>query len=393
MKIEKNADNTPKLVIDTNSWHFKYYQRLRRFYGVNTWPSKVTSLCPYCQTMIWGSVLFVATLPLQLLGWVCLKLCRFLYKRCETMGLARLVDTVDKTFLPSAMDCDTEMEQNPWVTSVAWGIASGMGIIGIGALVVFLYILLYNGIMIVPKIPSALWSAVVGVFWGVLYFGWGVIWIGWAFTKAAIGIVSGLWWLVLQVVAGVVWLFTTAWLWLAVVHFIGWTLLVVGGSFLIALTVIQAANSVAFKKLLAFLSMKLNGYHDARKLAASRRYAEAQAARESGVKPVPRKKFAETWFGMKLGQVACAIAYPFRSAADFVWSYEIDVKGIGLKVMSPCAVAWAFFWAIKHRACPMVTFIDAGKTAQEEASRATSLEEVERELTKDGLIGEPEPPK
>jgi len=58
----------PVLVINKNSWHFNYFCRIRRLWGIGI-PDQ-TSLCPYVQTTFWLTFLSILTAPLWLFGLI-----------------------------------------------------------------------------------------------------------------------------------------------------------------------------------------------------------------------------------------------------------------------------------------------------------------------------------
>jgi hypothetical protein len=381
----------PMLVINTNSWHFRYYQRLRRFYGVETPVDKVTSLCPYCQTMIWGSVLFILTLPLQILGWLLVKVGRFLYKMAETSGLNKLVDIIDKTPLVAVLDCDDDLERHPWQCLCALGVGT---VVGLGLLFFFVGVIVLavvHGVMVLPLLPALIWAGLVHLFWGILYIGWAAVSVGWALTTAAIAVATFIGWCVLQAALGITWFFTTAWIWLLILQCVGWFLLVVSGSVLLGLATLGIGTSEWFKKGLNFLVMKFNGFHEAKDAAYKRRLAEEQARRDQGVVKA-RIPFSETKTGKVLTACWRKVTSPFVALANVCWSYEIDTEGVKKKVMGPFSVAWAFFWAVKHQVCPMVSFVDVESAVAKEAELKAVVTAVTEECAKEGIVGgEPTP--
>ena len=83
------------LAISTKTWHFRLYSRIRHAFGCEI--NKQSSICPYCQTIFWGSVFFVMSAPIVALGWLHVRVMRLIYSRLEAAKYHRVVDCLDKT--------------------------------------------------------------------------------------------------------------------------------------------------------------------------------------------------------------------------------------------------------------------------------------------------------
>lgn len=349
-----------QLVIDTNSWHYSYFKSLRRYYGMRTSESHVTSLCPYVQTMIWGSVVFVLSLPLQILGWLFLKMCRMTYRCCEVSGLTVLVDTIDGTPAGRALDRSPErLEENPFITTMMWAFALIM-FAGSFAIVGFVLVFgVWKLILSIPYWPAALWTAITWV-------GWVIVWAGWLITEMVCGLAMFFWWLLCQIGSGVVWFFTTLWLWEAVLYGVGWLLLIVCGSFVLGGMAMWLGNNRHFKSVLTWLSMKMNGYQEAKTLAEKRRIRHADEVKETSDEERECKICA--FLCNCANAVFDVIGATVQGVKSFFLSRDITVDGTTKRVMSPVALVGTFLWSAKKRLCPLVTFVDAnnlGKTAKE----------------------------
>lgn len=80
-----------RLIISTDSWHYRYYTWLRSLFGA--YSKKATSLCPYCHTILWASLLLVLLSPCIILG----KLAVFFLDILEKMiPESKALDFVDR---------------------------------------------------------------------------------------------------------------------------------------------------------------------------------------------------------------------------------------------------------------------------------------------------------
>jgi len=347
--MQSNAKPT-QLVINTNSWHYKHFCRVRRFFGVDTSPATTTSLCPYVQTMIWGSVLLVVTLPLQILGWLLLKGCRWLYKVSERIGLTCLVDCIDSFELPISgwydedgfynkptlgkymEDCEESLVNNPFFILMSWAF---IGIIGAAA--VTLVTLIFTGlivilvtalIQVIPELPSMIWSL-------ICHLGWLSVLLAWA------------------VVSVLIWFFTAGWFWVLMLKMLIYALSAIAICFVAGFILLKIGASNVFRKLLSFITMKFNGYKEARVEAQDRRSGKIPDYRPSWLSQI------FTWPLVFIGRIGDNIL-------DFFLSQRVEGFKTTKKIMSPCAMLWATIVAIKKRACPLVTFVDVDKLIEEE---------------------------
>jgi len=348
------------LVVDTNSWHYHYYSALRRYFGVDTADNKTTSLCPYVQTMIWGSILLVLTIPLQALGWLSIKLCRLVYKACESTGLTGVVDWVDNTQMGKSLaKSSDDLMENPFLTTISWCVGAFLAVCMLFAFAFVLVMILVHGILAIPYIPWLIWK-------GMTYAGWGLVWAAWVIAMAVYSVCYAVCVTVASVFWSIVWLFTTAWIWLLILQIIGWAIIIVCGCFLAGLLIMWITRSPVFAWLRGFLAMKLNGYQAARETAAQRRILQAE-------QETPRPP-RENWWTKRVVPffAGCCngIAAFFGAIRDFFVSRNITVAGTTNRVLSPMAALWTFGWAVKKQMCPLVQFVDARELARQQEEQA-----------------------
>ncbi len=365
----------PQLMVDVNSWHYRHYCRIRKLYGFSTQTAKMTSLCPYVQTMIWGSLFFIVTLPLQIIGWLTLKVCRLIYRCCQSTGFNRFVDWIDKTLIGDSLAKSSDhLKVSPVLALLGWCLGITVFAAVIGSFIAMCIGGVWGFIYIIPYIPGALWLAATTV-------GWAVVWCLWAIVTAVVLVFSclaaaGMWcfdaivWLFSQVFIGLVWLFTAGWLWLGIVQWTAIVLLTVGVCLGATYLVLQFCNTKIGKGLLHWLSMKFNGYKEARQDAEIRRAEAPPMPVKEPTSPKPLC-FCQRWcegFGSWAADRCDCIAH-------FFVSRKVNVKGKAVKVLSAFGAFGLFLWALKHRMCPIVSFVDAADIVKQEKNEATPVPE------------------
>jgi len=379
-----------KLVVSKDSWHYHYWSFLRSLWGWGDLPDQ-TSLCPYCQTMIWLSVLTTICSPLIILGWTIQKLFRLVYKGMESSGLGqKIIDLMEYLFVGEYLDrAANKMESCPAFVCV----------VNVFAFVVFcLAIILFVSIILggVAVLPYALYMAVTGLWMALTYVGWGVVWafawIGYALIVAA---------------ESVIWFFTNGPMWLAVANFVLWAVIYAGSAialgFVFGFCFFKFAKSATGKAFWDVITYKFNGFKESRAETAERRKVEKakkvenKIAIERGEMSPPTgykvRRFCANYIVAPIATAAywtgSGLATAMQSAKDFFVSTEVDVKGTASKMLSPTAIMWQFALALKHRACPLVEFVDAGaikekaeeaEASEKEASEAEETETPESEI-------------
>ena len=367
------SEQQPQLVISKDSWHYRHYQRIRRLYGYPESGDKATSLCPYVQTMIWGSLFFIVSLPFQVIGWLFMKTCRLLYKGMVQVKAFQLVNWIDSKRIGDMLANSAEqLKIAPVVAANIWGLACLMLAMSVLAIVAGIGVGVWQLILAIPFIPHWLWM-------GAQHLGWAVVWVGWAFAQVAIWLAWCLWmvlyWLGFAVVASAVWCFdcmlwlvAAGWLWLAIGQ---WTaLILVGCALSVGATwlVLAAFNTKLGKGLLRWLSMKLNGYKEARELAEEhRRQSEVDEEPQEPVEKKPcwcRRAIAAVRVGLSR-----ASEWLWDNVAgriyDFFASKKGSIEGKRVKVLSAFAAIGTFFWAAKHQMCPIVTFVEQSEVDED----------------------------
>lgn len=330
------------LVVDTNSWHYNYFCRIRRHFGISSAPDQ-TSLCAYVQTMIWLSVVFVLSLPLQIIGWLSLKSIRGVYRLFENYNMGWINDIIDDSTLGVCLvDSDKRLEKSPWLETIGWAIGVILLISCVAIFATAVSFLVVYGIQAIPLLPSIVFELLV-------FLGWVVVFVTGTLSSVVCQAVSALF-------MGLLWFFTTWWLWELIIQYTLIALLSILSCVLIAWAAVYLASLNAFKSCLSWLSMRLNGYKEANQKARERREGQEIAPR--------RFSFLD-----RLRQVRDQIYYFFTSKV-------VVVEDITFKIMSPMAIAFYFLWALKKRACPVVKFTSPeAKVNDEEVEGDTNSDE------------------
>jgi hypothetical protein len=310
----KSLKTEPKLVINADTWHFQYFKFIRRQWGLSP-PRPQTSLCPYCQTMFWGSVALAGFGIFIFAGWLEVRLFRFLYKKMPNrmkLWFERPAVVLDKS--------SSRWENNFAVTALTVAFVS---LVSAAILCVFGWIVFWagwKGFFIIPEIPGALWTAALYIGWAMFYACAGVGWfmdhtwygISWFFTNGGLWTTTGLW------VAGLA----------------GGAVVLAGLGF----GVYTFLSSNLMKGWVDWALDTVNGFKTAREqaqleLAVVRR---AEQEKQESVEPTG---FWKWWASL--------------------WSFEVDLSGVGAKVLGPLGILWAYIKAAKRGVCPLISFVDA----------------------------------
>ena len=75
-----------QLAISQNSYHYKFFIRLKKFWGVSTYFKRV-SLCHYAHVLFWVALGTVLLLPLFSIGWLWIKALRTIYALVTSIQL------------------------------------------------------------------------------------------------------------------------------------------------------------------------------------------------------------------------------------------------------------------------------------------------------------------
>lgn len=326
----------PILVVDTNSWHFQYFQKIRKYFGLNTSSNKATSLCPYVQTMIWGSIIFALTLPFQIIGWFTIKCTRCLYRFCELHQFTTIVDLIDKTPLGVELDAvEHNLKSYPLITTVVWSLALILGLFGIGVITFAVGTIVYLLCTNITAIPYFLLRVITNI-------GWFIVCVASYVSYAVIQIFT---WLMIALNAVIGFLCSPLTWYYSGTIIVGLLVLTLV-SFIIAWISMQIGNSKSFQGICTWLTMKLNGYAEAKQLANARRAEELKATSDKEEETAVRSNWLQR---------------QFITILNIFGSTYVKNEDKLYKVLSFGGIIIAFAKAIKHKACPIVKFADSSQ--------------------------------
>ena len=320
--------NDPKLTINTDSWHYRYFIFIRHFWGMQDDPYR-TSLCPYCQTIFWFSLFAAVLLPLFVFGWTLLKILRLTYKGCDLLGLNFLIDLIDMTPVGAVLEkSDSKLKESPALTAILiiFVTACTLGFIG-SLLVLFVWALGYS-IFHISEFPAAVWDFILRTGW-VFFYAFSLV--GWLLNKIGLGISYGFHWFFSNepLLHGIAY-------WSVAILLFGCVSVVVMG-----------LSSLLFQSRLGqwlwnTVLNRLNGYGEARSRAKARRDAARLArldAERAAEIPAPDRG-------------PCWVTRMWRK----IWGEKKIVDGVEQRVLGPLAICWTFMVAVKKNMCPLVEF-------------------------------------
>lgn len=345
----------PTLYINSESWHYKYFTFLRGIWGWEEHP-KITSLCPYCQTMFWLSVSTVLAAPIFAFGWVFMKFIMIASVVGDLLVSDAMIGRIEGSYVAQRANNMAHRVEN----SPALGyFTAGVALIIFSASMICLSIVASMGlgalIYSIPQWPGAIWF---GLTTAGYYVFWACAWVG-----ALMDFVAG----------KAVWLFTNGPLWSSIGY---WAGLVGGIATAFALTCFVGYKILMTKPMMN-LNYSIKGWFDRISHRMTQR-AEArmerrlvivqqreQAGLEEVAEPRPVRDLASSIWGFfkKCG----------RGVWHFFFSRQIRIGDGVAKIMSPFSIMYTFMWAMKHRMCPIVQVID------EADLEAQAIQEMERE--------------
>lgn len=362
----------PILTVNTSSWHFKYFCWIRSYFGISTNTENATSLCPYVQTMLWLSVCFVLTMPMQVIGWLSLKSMRWLYKVCESKNWHKVVDKIDSTALGQFMKISQEdLALFPFVITMTWFVITFIFFAISFALIIMLTSVVTDGLEVIPYLPSLIWKA-------VLLFGWCITWLAAIACFIVIGICEFLVFLVQTTTEGIVWLFTAGWLWILICKILIGIVVLAIVSFVIGWLSFRLVNAQWFRNGLNFILMQFNGYNEAREAAERRRQSMVLETTEDVVtQPLYRRCKCTSWIFNFLDYGFNYIEEAKVSIRNFLEPKTKIIGGVTYKVITPLGIVWMWLIALKQQACPLVQFVDIDGLDAETSQETTVVEPSE----------------
>jgi len=369
------------LAIDRQSLHYKYYSWIRRVWGFEE-QTEPTSLCPYCQTMLWGSVFCVIFCVPMVLGWMSLKLFRSAFKLQNPV-----IDTLSEwgkkrgwmDKLDNGMD---EFGDSPLMTGLLYFI---MGAAALSACIVVLGIILgilallgvgaWNIKTIITVVASACVDA--GVMMGWLAFH-GFYYIGWFMQNTY---------------DSTIWLFTNGPLWYSIGSWVllvtAWAVGIVVGCVSLCLLGIGFCRLPFVKTFGAYLISRFNGFSEAQ-VARSRRLLAPKEGpgwmcsfcgyRDNSYRNESCRECFKTRPEPELAPILKLVIWLLKVC---VWPFVqmsggfVRVKNKGFYVMSFGAIVGEYLWALKEGVCPAVTFVDQAQLQAE--ARISAQERMDQE--------------
>jgi len=333
------------LGISTNSFHYKYYQLLRRIWNFEPRRDR-TSLCIYTQFLFWFTIWTVICSPAIFGGWLLLKTGRFIYKVCSWTSIGRkIIDILDDLGMGQKIDyLSNKMGRCPAATlSVVW-----MEFLFAASLVLFILSCIIGGLLYIKLICTFILGFFMAISLLVFYICFG---IGWVFAHIGMSIVIALKWVGL--------------------FLIGYGVAILGGLLIIAVMgligMLLIKLITASEKMTNFFGFKLNGYQRARALNTKRRDELEKIREEEYLKEkkereeLKRKKAAgeipytlSERISMAIGRKLLAF---FKWCGEFLIARTKNVKGGSVKMVSGLGVFWLTLTAVKEGVCPLVEFV------------------------------------
>lgn len=367
------------LAIDINSFHYRYYMFIRYMWGCKEDDNpQRTSLCPYCQTMFWGSILIVVFSWALVLGWICMKLGRIVCKLQNpwTDAVIKYVDK--KTEWMKALDSGpTDFVESPMWTAIAFCL--------MGVAMIFVVV------AVVVTVGAAFGIVGLGL-WNIVDIGVAILdFVAWFFSEL---LFMGMYWIgfgCYHTYLGAIWLFTNGEFWYNVLCWIGTAVAWILGlgiiSVILCLLCIGLSKIPFFRRFGKFLANRLNGYNEAQEQRKARAY--------EAIKRQPPWKCGHCDIDNLSENLRCQecgkerpkpmnpILYLLVIFYPVVW---VIGKGVVVKdkigsreinILGPLGILWSYAVAIKKGVCPIVEFVDPVQLQAE--AQASAKDRMERE--------------
>lgn len=305
-------ENTHILSIDRNSWHYRYYVNINALWGFHiSRHSDRTSICPYCQKMLWFTVLAIILAFPAFVGFTLLLLSRLFY---NFVYQSELLERYWECDLDNWHDYPHAVSRTSVYGNLVWyGVASTLLFIVVAFIGTLLFAICYNYLLIGYYFVRALavvYSVILRIGWILFHLPAGAWFVGVSICDFIVYLWSG------------TSLFSCAY-WIGIVlgvACLGWIGIAVMQEFMFYLE-----RQSAIKK-------------------------EKREQEEQSVIQLPPRE--PTWLDKAWNKIWNSIYY-------FFVSKEEVIDGKVHKVLSPMAIVWRFLVAIKHQICPIVEFVDS----------------------------------
>lgn len=353
---------SPKLVINKNSWHYALYSWVRKLYGCDM-SGNQTSLCPYCQTILWGTLVALVTMPLILLGWMWSKGLRVACTKLKGRRLDGIIDWfTNTTWIGRMVSCAPRGFSEAFVI---YGVSSGVVALVVGAILFGIGALAYVGIINL----SVILQAVVHC---VLVVGWAGFWL-----------CHGSVWLVVQVAYGMAWFFTNGEIWLLIAKTIGILLAAGVSCTVLAYLMMLFCKTRLAKWIWDFYTYKFNGFNEAEE-ERRKRIVEAEWTCEYCDHPNSMDRyFCKNCSEKRLSAVGVWFNRMWGGLTGLT-SQFVKIAGNRVHVMGFFSVVWVYLCAVKKGVCPLVEFVSEGDLQQQARDAGVEMSKKEEAEKKDG---------
>jgi hypothetical protein len=350
-------------------------------YGSKESPGQ-TSLCPYCQTILWGTIFLIAFSWAMLLGWIVMRIGRTI-NRTRPAGTQSIVNYLEREteWMRMVEEGPSRFTDSPFFAGLAFTIMGLMGIVAGACTLAMILICL-------AVIGFGAWNiktVCTYFFEGICHLGWigfhGFYYVGWALDG---------------VVRGIVKFFTDVEFWTFLLGcflwFLKWFGIVAMGCMILGLASYGITRIPVIRRLgKRFMAMFDTDAQVVRARARQRREIKPirtwtctycnyngnpdilEFCSECATpRPAPKLNIAVRFL---LGLVR-AICWPFFRATDMF----VKIKQKRFFVLgSGWSVFIEYLWAIKSGICPVVHFVNPA--AMQAEAQASAQERMDREKT------------
>jgi hypothetical protein len=344
--------------INSKSFSFRVWLFLHRIWMGDRCPDDPKTLCGYAQKIVWGCLFTALCSPLILLGWLLIKTERALYKRFSKSRWAKkwleeleaaCEERNERTWGTKIEIKSQRLEEVPALNACVFGLGV-VAVIGIAAIVIFLATCgVWALIVAIPKIPAALWTALLYVGWALNYAFFG---IGW-FILALGSIMK---WGVLALLC-------------VLPSILKWVAIIVGGlatATLLTVAVIKFFQTRLGEWLIDRLKFKYNGFAAAREDYCQRREDLRRQVREKMRKKQAREQEKPRVTSKVIHVIVSVIVSIFVATKnafcwvkETLWSGKVieTEKGAEIEVLGFFPLIWRTLHSIYKGICPLVVVI------------------------------------